>query len=156
MIGARKLPKCRPCGRAAASGDPAGDIRVVAVTGTPEALGLRPESPEALLAVTETPKPMIGAWKVPKCRPCGRVVTAEDSQVVAVTGTPEALGPRPEIPKSLSKTAKVPPAVMETPLSGREGNSRRAHFMIGRSGRRPAVCRCRGCGDPGQLEMAGN
>ena len=115
MIGAQKLPKCRPCGRAAASGDAAGDSRVVAVTGTPEVLGKRPEIPEALPAVMETAEPMIGARKVQKCRPRGRVVTTEDSRVVAVTGTPKVLGPRPEIPESLAKRAEALPAVTETP-----------------------------------------
>ena len=32
---------------------------------------------------------------------------AEDSQVVTVTGPPEALGPRPESPEALAKRAEV-------------------------------------------------
>ena len=73
------------------------------------------ESPEAPLAVTETPEAMIGAWKVPKCRPRGQAVAAEDSRVVAVMGTPEALGPRLEDLESLARTAEAPPTVTETP-----------------------------------------
>ena len=103
-------------------GDTAEDSQVVAVMGIPKALGPRPESPELLAetakappAVTETPEAMIGARKLPKCRPHGQAAAAKDSQVVAVMGTPEMLGPRPESPEALAETAKAPPRVTATP-----------------------------------------
>ena len=114
MIGAWKLPKCRPRGWVAASWDAAEDSQVIAVMGTPEVLGPRPESPEALAetaevppAVTETPEAMIG--------PRGLAVAVGDSRVVAVTGTPKALGPRLESPEALPETAEEPLAVTATP-----------------------------------------